>query len=421
MARRPSDADAAVRAQYEAYPYPARDPADEARRLITGSPSHLAEVNHYVFGGERDFSRPFRALVAGGGTGDGTIMLAQQLAWAGGAGEVVYLDVSKAARAIAEARAKARGLANIRFVTGSLLDLDRLGLGRFDYIDCCGVLHHLADPAEGLAALVAALEAHGGLGLMLYGAYGRTGVYHAQAMLRLLAVRGEPEMGARVALARRLLDALPETNWLKRNPFVGDHLAGDDAGLYDLLLHSRDRAYTVPEIAALAQSAGLAITGFIEPALYDPLLHLADEALRARVKRLSWIERCAFAELLLGSLKRHVFYAAPAARAEAAVARADGPAAVPVLRDGDGAALARRLKGGGRIKAEIEGVKIAFDLPPLAVAILARIDNRRSLGAIHRALAAEAPRGLDWLAFKAAFDRLYRALNALNVMLIRRP
>jgi hypothetical protein len=66
-----------LRAQYEAYPYPARDPADEAKRLITGSPSHIVEIDHYVFGGRRDWSKPFRALIAGGGTGDGAIMLAR--------------------------------------------------------------------------------------------------------------------------------------------------------------------------------------------------------------------------------------------------------------------------------------------------------------------------------------------------------
>ena len=60
-----------VRAQYEAYPYPARDPADERKRLIAGSPSHLLEINHYLFAGRRDFTHPFRALFAGGGTGDG--------------------------------------------------------------------------------------------------------------------------------------------------------------------------------------------------------------------------------------------------------------------------------------------------------------------------------------------------------------
>ena len=106
-----------LRAQYEAYPYPPRDPADEAKRLITGSPSQIAELNHYVFAGGRDFTRPFRALVAGGGTGDGAIMLGQQLKDTGGPGEVVYLDISEPSAAIARARAESRGLDNIRFLS----------------------------------------------------------------------------------------------------------------------------------------------------------------------------------------------------------------------------------------------------------------------------------------------------------------
>ena len=60
-----------VRQQYELLPYPARDPREEAQRLIEGSPSHLLELNHYLYAGVRDFTQPFRALVAGGGTGDG--------------------------------------------------------------------------------------------------------------------------------------------------------------------------------------------------------------------------------------------------------------------------------------------------------------------------------------------------------------
>jgi hypothetical protein len=46
-----------VRAHYEALPYPARDPRDEAIRLITGTPSHLLEVNHYLFSGRLNFAR----------------------------------------------------------------------------------------------------------------------------------------------------------------------------------------------------------------------------------------------------------------------------------------------------------------------------------------------------------------------------
>src|SRR5258708_2740165 len=144
--------DAAVRDQYEALPYPARDPRDEAKRLVIGSPSHVLEIDHYVFGGRRDWSRPFRALFAGGGTGDGRIMLAQQLADLGCPAELVHLEPSAAAQRMAAARAERRGLA-LRCVGGSLLDLPTLDLGPFDYIDCCGVLHHLADPAAGLRAL----------------------------------------------------------------------------------------------------------------------------------------------------------------------------------------------------------------------------------------------------------------------------
>ncbi|MBC7136242.1 MAG: methyltransferase, partial [Oceanibaculum nanhaiense] len=54
-----------VQDQYEAYPYPGRNPAEEATRLVTGSPSRVLEIDHYLFGGQRDWSKPFRVLVAG--------------------------------------------------------------------------------------------------------------------------------------------------------------------------------------------------------------------------------------------------------------------------------------------------------------------------------------------------------------------
>ncbi|MCB2159154.1 MAG: class I SAM-dependent methyltransferase, partial [Rhodobacteraceae bacterium] len=95
----------AVSEQYEAYPYPERDPADERRRLITGSPSHPLEMDHFLWGGARDWSKPFRVLTAGGGTGDALIQLAAVLTAAGKRYEITYLDLSRAARRIAEERA----------------------------------------------------------------------------------------------------------------------------------------------------------------------------------------------------------------------------------------------------------------------------------------------------------------------------
>ncbi len=132
-------------------PYPARDPRDEAKRLIEGSPSHLLEINHYIFAGARDFTQPFRALVAGGGTGDGAIMLAQHLNDAGCPAEIVYLDLSP--RAPSPRRGEGARTSNITLHDGLAARPAQLGLGQFDYIDCCGVLHHLARPEAGLAAL----------------------------------------------------------------------------------------------------------------------------------------------------------------------------------------------------------------------------------------------------------------------------
>ena len=410
-----------VRAQYEAFPYPERDPADEARRLVTGSPSHVLEVNHFVFAGRRDFHRPFRALVAGGGTGDGAIMLAQQLADAGDGGTVHYTDLSRAARTVAEARAEARRLANIEFRTLAIEDLAGAGLGPFDYVDCCGVLHHLADPAAGLKALAGLLAPDGGIGLMVYGALGRTGVYPMQALLRMLAGEvGDDPDEARIALARRLLDHLPATNWLKRNPFVGDHLAGGDAGLYDLLLHGRDRAYRVPEIAELAAAAGLRVTAFVEPARYDPASYVRDPALLRRLEGLDGLGRAAAAELIAGNMAKHVFYAVKADNPGAAVAQPDDADAVPRLRLEAGEELAALIKPGAALTATIDGVPMRFPLPPLARAMVERIDGARSLADIHASLLGANP-DLEREPFMDQFARLHAALNGIGKLYLSYP
>lgn len=253
-----------VKAQYEAYPYPARDPEDERRRLITGSPSHVLEIDHFVFQGQRDWSRPLRVLVAGGGTGDGLIQLAQQMADAARPAEITYLDLSAAARQVAEARARVRGLGGIRFLTGSLMEA--AVLGPFDYIDCCGVLHHLPDPQAGFAELLAALAPGGGLGFMVYAPYGRSGVYPLQEAFAALYQGRTPE--ARLRAAKAVVAGLPEGHPFRCNPNLGDHKESD-AGFYDLLLHSQDRAFDVTALIGVMAAAGWHLSGFTMPGLYD--------------------------------------------------------------------------------------------------------------------------------------------------------
>ena len=409
--------DEAVKVQYETYPYPERDPADEARRLVVGSPSHLLELNHYVFAGARDFGKPFRALVAGGGTGDAAIMLAQQLADAG-PGEVVYLDLSHASRAIAEARAAARGLTNIGFHSLTIDELPGSDLGPFDYIDCCGVLHHLADPAAGLRALAAVLAPDGGMGLMLYGEYGRVGVYHVQDLLRRLG--GQDDTPAeQVALTKRVLKDLPATNWLRRNDGLGDHFEGGDAGIYDLLLHPRDRAYRVPEIAELAAAAGLRLTAFVDPLRYDPDGLLSDPHLRKRQAGLGWLDRCAVAEALAGNIRKHVFYLVHDGNLGPVVADPEDPAMVPCWHQFD-PVTAAGMRPGQPLSAEVDGLTLRAPLPTLAKTMISRVDGTRSIGAIGAEL-REMNSSLDENAFMRQFGELFRAFNGFGKLFLERP
>jgi len=402
--------------QYEAYPYPRRDPRDEAKRLIVGSPGHLREIDYWVFGARRPASQPLRALIAGGGTGDATIMLAQQMTREGRAGGVTWLDRSAASLKIAQARATVRGLTNIAWEQRSLLDLPASGLGPFDYIDCCGVLHHLPDPAEGLRALLSVLAPGGGLGLMIYAPHGRTGVYMLQDALRLLAP-AETAPTARLDVAKRVMRHMPETAWLRKNGFLDDHVNGGDAGLYDLLLNPRDRAFSVPELHALLDGEGLAVTCWVEPIRYDPRPLLPDPRLRARLEALDTVERAAVAEALAGNISAHIVYVR---RSAETVERADPlkPDAVPVLRELSGPEAAGNIQPDGTIAFLLDGLRVPISLPPLAPAILRLVDGRRSVGEIAAAL---AERGTTPEAFARAWPATFSALNWINRLLLAAP
>ncbi len=399
----PDQTDERLAAQYEALPYPARDPRQETRHLVVGSPSHLREIDHWLFGD----ARPLRALFAGGGTGDGAIMLAQQMAWQGRPGRVTWLDRSEAARRIAEGRADARGLTNIDFQIGSLLELET-GLGPFDYVDCCGVLHHLPDPAKGLRALLSVLAPGGGMGLMVYAPHGRTGVYMVQDALARLAPASEPAI-ARLETARRVLRHLPATNWLRANPNFTDITQGGDAGLYDLLLNPRDRAYTIADFAKLLTETGLQITCLVEPMRYDPAVLLPDARLRSRVAELDWLGRAALAEALAGNMPTHIVYCM---RQGAEVPARDhrDPCAIPVARETPMAEFATRIRG-GVLTAQFDALSIPVPMPALAPAILRRIDGLRSVAEIADPFPARA--------FDQAWNEVFTALNAMNRLLLK--
>lgn len=300
-----------VRDQYEAYPYPPRNPDDEAMRLENCWHDFLELINFYCFRGRNNFSGPFRVLVAGGGTGDQTIFMAEQLRLNRNA-EIVHVDISAHAMEIARRRAEVRRLTNITWAHNSILELPSLRLGQFDYITCEGVLHHLEDPAAGLRALNAVLKEDGAMMIMLYGKYGRTGVYHMQELMRRFNA-GEDDLQVKIENTKAVLEGLPKTNWFKRGEdLIGDHKELGDTGVVDVFLHPQDRAYTVDEVYELVEGCGLRLIELIDQGRSQYMVesYIRHPGLLEKTWRLPRRRQQAIAELVAGDLTRHNFYVA---------------------------------------------------------------------------------------------------------------
>jgi len=99
---------------------------------------------------------------------------------------IVYLDFSLASMKVAQMRAKIKGLDNIKWFNDKIENIPKLNLGKFDLIECSGVLHHLPDPQAGLNILSQSLTDRGGIDIMVYARIGRTGIYQLQDLVRLV-------------------------------------------------------------------------------------------------------------------------------------------------------------------------------------------------------------------------------------------
>lgn len=417
-----------VHEQYEALPYPPREPAEERQRLVTTWLDSLAMINHYCFAGEQDFKDRFRVLVAGGGTGDTTIYLAEQLR--GTNARIVHLDLSEASIAIARRRAEIRGLDNIQWVQESLLDLPQLDLGQFDYINCSGVLHHLQDPDAGLRSLKQVLAVDGAIGMMVYATYGRTGVYQMQELLRQINADTE-SMAGRLENAHQLLATLPPTNWFARGEqLFFDHRHGD-AGIYDLLLHAQDRSYTVEQLYAwLHDQHGFHIQ-FSDvgrgrsPYLPQLILAPRQPPFLAKVRQMPLRRQQAIAELIGGTLVMHAFFLTRGSR----VAPYGDPACIPffchepITGPELSAIIHRNTATPFIMQHSHTGITVPVDTGRFGKFILKYIDGRRSFEEVFSLVRAEekfrrSPPNNDTLF--GDFVALYELLNAIERLLLTR-
>ena len=237
----------AVAAQYEEWPYPPWS------RITAPLPQTLPEAIETLDGG-RPSGLPLAAdlLVAGCGTGREAALWALRFPDA----RITAVDLSAASLAYARARCRALGLDRIDFRQLDLHDVADLGR-TFDFIACSGVLHHLADPEVGWAALAAVLKPGGVMRVMVYSKVARLKVRAAQRHLADLQGRPvDPDL-LREARRRRI-ERAPDllASWVDFYTL---------AGVHDLLLHRHEDPFDVPRIARALDRLGLELLAFDLP------------------------------------------------------------------------------------------------------------------------------------------------------------
>lgn len=190
-------------------------------------------------------------LVAGCGTGLHAILAATSYYDA----RVLAIDLSRTSLAYARRKAGELGIRNIEFAQADILKIGGIGR-RFDVIESFGVLHHLRDPAAGLAQLVMLLKPDGYMMLGLYSELGRRDVVRARELIARHGYSDNPDDVRRFRADLPRLDPNLATKLARSSAF---HALSD---LRDLVFHRQEHRYTPQQLRALLDNAGLEFLGF---------------------------------------------------------------------------------------------------------------------------------------------------------------
>ena len=242
-----------VKNQYELNPYPRwrynSFSKDHKINFITAinSEIHPNKVNS----NNLEFTEnKINVLIAGCGTG---IQILEASRYRNC--EITAIDLSNASIAYAKRKIEEYGMKNVDLIEMDILELSKLNK-KFDLIECSGVLHHMKDPAQGLAHLTESLKTNGFLKIGLYSTYARVDIQEARELIKENKIK-------------------PRLNEIRN--FRNDVLNGDMKNFKkitkwsdfystsmcrDLCFHTQEKSFTLIEIKNLLERNHIQFLGF---------------------------------------------------------------------------------------------------------------------------------------------------------------
>ena len=190
-------------------------------------------------------------LIAGCGTGEHSITTASTFKNC----DVLAIDLSLSSVAYAKRKTEELNISNIDYMQADILDLGVLNR-KFDIIESVGVLHHMNNPMVGWKVLTDCLNTGGLMRIGLYSELARKSIVQIRDEIEHLNIESSYDA---MKLFRNKINSSEE----EQHKLIVSSLDFYSMSAFrDLLFHTQEHRFTIPQIEASLTRLGLMFCGF---------------------------------------------------------------------------------------------------------------------------------------------------------------
>ena len=244
------DVSVKVQTQYEQHPYPRWVNVSfpfESRTI----PNIASDLSLKARDLNSSNDNNIDVLIAGCGTGQQSIEAALKYTNC----EVLAIDLSLSSLAYAKRKTHELGISNIEYINTDILHLAELDR-KFDVLECCGVLHHMDNPMAGWEVISDCLKIGGLMKIGLYSALARQHIAKMRDEISNFGLINDDHG------MKKFRDFLVHSDKSHHRKLFNAPDFYSASTFFDLLFHTQEHHFSIPEISNCLDKLGLVFCGF---------------------------------------------------------------------------------------------------------------------------------------------------------------